>query len=385
MDGTTSVNYHVYSNILQVRVDVELFGAPFRNMIIRNEEGIPLGSTTSGNNITVDSIGSSELFFSYMTNSLTDKENEVWCINVTSPVETKIILPNGAAFFDLSDFPLDLGTVDGKQYIDFEAGEITVYYLIGLPIIKEEAVTSISKADDYILRKESEGYILTGAKDLLAQAHVLFETEQFLDAKNKADDAYEIAIGSVNYAISADKELNKAEEAVTLARSEGRLEGLEEAESFLDSAKERYSQGSYRKAETTALQAYTQSIRATQPEGASPLIPGIIILGTVSLGGLLYTQRKKLGYTLELPKIIPSKEAKIDLEAIFLEHQDLRMTEKKVLRFIVESGGTASSSEIRNNCEIPKATAWRLIKRLASINVVEEMKVGNKNIVRIIR
>ena len=285
-DGTTKVEYDVESDPDRLRVDVELFGPPYINLVIYDEEGYPLGSSTDGDNVIVDSIGASELHFTYLTYNLTFCNGVIWSVNVTSPVETTIILPKGAAFFDMSSIPTNLGTVGDKQYFQFEPGEISIYYILGLPRLEEEAENSIVKSESYISRQEAEGYVLTGARELLSHAQDLFDQGQFLEAKNNADDVLGIAVSILENADAASMEIEKAQKAVMEAEVAGRTEGLSESKLDLNESMEYFSDGRYRQAETAAQHAYELAISSKEPNEFSIPYIGIIVLVVISAIGI---------------------------------------------------------------------------------------------------
>jgi len=285
-DGTTKVDYYIESDPDRLRVDVELFGPPFINLVIYDEEGNPIGSSTDGDKVTVDSIGASELHFTYLTYNLTFCNGAIWSVNVTSPVETTIILPKGAAFFDMSSIPTNIGTVGDKQYFQFEPREIFVYYILGLPRLEEEAENSIVKAESYIFKKEAEGYVLTGARELLSHAQDLFDQGQFLEAKNNADDVLGIAVSILENADAASMEIEKAQKAVMEAEVAGRTEGLSESKLDLNESMEYFSDGRYRQAETAAQHAYELAISSKEPNEFSIPYIGIIVLVVISAIGI---------------------------------------------------------------------------------------------------
>jgi len=285
-DGTTKVEYYTESDPDRLRVDVELFGPPFINLVIYDEEGNPLGSSTHGNDVTVDSIGASELHFTYLTYNLTFRNGAIWSVNVTSPVETTIILPKGAAFFDMNSIPINIGTVGDKQYFQFEPGEISVYYILGLPRLDDEAENSIMKAETYISAKEAEGYNLTGARELLSKAQDLFYQGQYLEAKNNADDVLGIAVSIMEIADAASMEMEKAQKAVLEAEAEGRINGLSESKLDLNKSTEYFNDGKYRQAVTTAQHAYELAISAKEPNEFSIPYIGIVVLVVISAMGI---------------------------------------------------------------------------------------------------
>jgi tetratricopeptide (TPR) repeat protein len=382
-DGAARAEYKVESDALQARVEVELFGPPYSNLVIRDDEGYPLVYSVDEANATVDSLGALELTFTYLTISLTAKEGIVWAFNVSSPVSTLIKLPEGAAIFDMSDVPTEIGMDGSRQYIVLEPGDLSVYYMIGLPDVEREAQESLAEAETYLGDLESMGYVLTEARSTLAQAQDMYDSEQYVESKNRAQLAVSTADETVEDAVDAYEEMGLASEALSQASSNGRTQGLNEAESSLEAANAYYGEGRYGDAASYASQAIQQANLATAPKSNSLLYMGILLLGGLIGGGYYYTQRVKTG---EPPHPAPSdliQPREIDLDKIFWHHQDLRLDDKEVIRFIAESGGEAFASEIRDRFDIPRSSAWRLIRRLVSSGIAEEAKVGNQSLVRI--
>jgi uncharacterized membrane protein len=382
-DGTARAEYRVESDALQARVEVELFGPPYNNLVIKDDEGYPLVYRADEANVTVDSLGALELTFTYLTISLTAKEGIVWAFNVSTPVSTLIKLPEGAAIFDMSDVPTDIGMDGGRQYIVLEPGDLYVYYMIGLPDVEKEAQESLTEAEAHLSDLESTGYVLTEARSTLTQAQDLYDSELYVESKNRAELAVSTAGETVEDAIDAYEKIGLASEALSQARSDGRTEGLEEAESSLEAASTYYGEGSYADALNYASQAIQQATLATAPKSNALLYIGILVLGGFIGGGYYYTKRIK---TEEPPTSAPSdlsQPREIDIDKIFWHHQNLRLDDKEVIRYIVESGGEAFASEIRDRFDIPRSSAWRLIRRLVSSGIAEETKVGNQSLVRI--
>lgn len=137
-DGTVKVVYDVETDPTEVRVEVELFGSSFNNLVVRDDEDLPIVVSTQGSTASIESLGALELHIVYLTSTLTSKEGALWTLNVSSPASTRIILPVDSAIIDLSALPYDFGTIDGKTYLDFDPGDLTVSYLLGLPEIDPE-------------------------------------------------------------------------------------------------------------------------------------------------------------------------------------------------------------------------------------------------------
>ena len=382
-DGTARTEYLVESDALQARIEVELFGPPYNHLVIRDDEGNPLVYSTEEANVTVDSLGALELTFTYLTMSLTTKEGIVWTFNVSTPVSTRIKLPEGAAIFDMSDIPTDIGVDGSRQYIVLEPGDLSVYYMIGLPDVESEAQEALTEAESHIGDLESMGYVLTEARSILSQAQGLYDSDQYVESKNRAELAVKTADETVEDAVNAYGDIGRASEAVSQASSDGRTDGLDEAQSSLEAASTYYSEGNYAEARIYALQAYQQAATAITPKSNSLLYAGILLLAGLGGGGYYYMQRIK---AKEPPSGVPvdsSQAREVNLDLIFWHHQDLRLEDKEVIRFLAESNGEAFASEIRDRFEIPRSSAWRLIRRLVNNEIVEERKIGNQSLVRV--
>ena len=382
-DGTARTEYLVECDALQARVEVALFGPPYYNLVIRDDEGNPLVHSTDEANVTVDSLGALELTFTYLTMSLTTKEGIVWTFNVSTPVSTRIVLPEGAAIFDMSDIPTDIGVDGSKQYIVLEPGDLSVYYMIGLPDVESEAQKALNEAESHLGDLESTDYVLTEARSILSQAQDLFDSDRYMESKNWAELAVTTADETVEDAVSAYEEIGRASEAVNQASSDGRTDGLDDAQSSLEAASTYYGEGNYAEAKRYASQAYQEAETAAAPKNYSLLYIGLLILVGLGGGGYYYTQRIKAE---EPPSDVPvdsSQPREVDLDLIFWQNQDLRLEDKEVIRFLAESNGEAFASEIRDRFEIPRSSAWRLIRRLVNNGIVEERKIGNQSLVRI--
>jgi hypothetical protein len=293
------------------------------------------------------------------------------------------MLPEGAAIFDMSDVPTDIGVDGGRQFIVLEPGDLSVYYMIGLPDVESDAQEALNEAESHLDELESMGYVLTEARSILSQAQGLYDSDRYVESKNSAELAVTTADETVEDAVDAYEEIGRASEAVSQASSDGRTEGLDEAQSNLEAASTYYSEGDYTEARTYALQAYQRAVSAAAPKSNSLLYIGILLLAGLGGGGYYYMQRIKAE---EPPSDVPidsSQPRAVDLDLIFWHNQDLRLEDKEVIRFLAESNGEAFASEIRDRFEIPRSSAWRLIRRLVNNGIVEERKIGNQSLVRV--
>ncbi len=377
-DGTVKVDFLAETDPTKVRIDFELFGAQYSNLVARDDEGLPLVTAATGTSVIVTCLGAFEVNIQYLTSTLTVKDGALWTLNVSSPAPTRITLPSGAVILDLGDIPTNIGTSDGKQYLDFDSGDISVSYIMGLPSIVQEATDAIEAAENYISLRKAAGINLTGPENTLDEAETALAQEDYLTAKNTAGSALSEAQSIVEEAEDAAIAISQAETTIVSAQEGGRTEGLAEAETTLNSAKDSYDNGDYAAAEMEAGQAYQLALSASQPQGSSLLLYFVVLVIVAgAAGGYLYIQSSK-------ESLPPSLIKKVNLEKIFFKFDDLRLDDKEVLRFLAGRNGEAFASEIRDRFDMPRSTAWRLIRRLQEYGLVEETKVGNQSLIRIV-
>ena len=71
---------------------------------------------------------------------------------------------------------------------------------------------------------------------------------------------------------------------------------------------------------------------------------------------------------------------KANVEKIFKMHPQLNSEEKNVILFIAENKGQAFESQIRERFpDIPRTSLWRLVKRLEKLEIIKVKKIGLEN------
>lgn len=380
-EGSTKIDYDIESDPIEARITVGLFGPPFNNVAIRDEENNPITYRAEGLNMSIDSLGALDLNIQYLTSSLTTKEGALWTLNMTLPVYSKIIIPLGAAVVDLNKIPSNIGTVDGKQFMEFTEGDLSLYYIIGLPSIIEESGDAIEEASTYIDQKTALDYILTDAATLLQSAESEYQSENYVVAKSSAEEALALAQSIISDAEKAAQALIQAETAIDSAEEQGRTEGLDAADQAYDSALASYGEGEYSTAEIQAKTSVQLAQNSTEPAsgGNSMMYLGLGVIVIAGAGGYLYMQNK--GKEEELSS--SNGQVKVNVDRILSEHDTLRMEDREVIKFIAESNGEAFASEIRERFDLPRSSTWRLIRRLEELKIIEESKIGNQSLIRI--
>ncbi len=367
-DGYVAVDYVVSLDPTLVEVNVTLFGLFYQDLLVEDQEGLPLNYSELEGGIKIESLGSPSARITYTTPDLTNKTGRLWLLSVETPISTTIILPEGAAIIGLSEIPLSLTTVDDSPLLIMPPGRIEVYYALGVVGTREHALALIKEVEAKLEEAKSEGLRVEGVEKLLEDAYRELEEEHYTQAEELASKALEEVTGIIEEAHGAMEAMKSAEEAIDKARSEGRTRGLGEAERLLQQASEAYKAGDYTEARSLALKAKDAAEAAGRP-----LLPYVyIVVGGVVAAALALLLRRR-------------KSDEIDVEELLEGRPDLRFEDREVIRFLAESGGEAFASEIRDRFNIPRTSAWRLIRRLEREGLVEVKKVGGHSLVRLRR
>lgn len=387
-NGLVKVDYTLETDSSVARVEVSLFGEQIESLIIRDDEGLFLDSAFTDTGVRVDTLGAMGVNITYTTSILTAKSELIWTFNVTTPIQAMIRLPLGALIFDISEIPMDLKMIEGRQHLTMESGSISISYVINLPDIREDAEEEIENARKLIYQIESQGVVVTQEKALLEQAEDAYSMDEYLEAKQLATQAGEIAEATLEKAVEASEKIESAAEAIDVAREEGRTVGLSDIEVSLQIAIDYYSEGRYTEASNFATKVYEDAVGAVAPVSKGPNI--LLIIGPILglAGAVIYILNKKGMLPLpsrekEKVEIPPEKVHRYDVEKIFEEHPSLRMDDKEVIRFIADCGGEAFANEVRNRFDLPRSSAWRLLRRITQEEIFIEEKVENQSLYRI--
>ena len=376
-DGVVQVEYEAETDPSLVRVEVELPGFPYESLIVVDQDGLPLDAMITDEGALVDTLGSTGVATTYLTSSLTSKTGAIWTLNVTSTITTGITLPQGSTIINLSEVPVEIGTSEDRPYVRMLPGDISVSYITSVFDARGKAEAAIAEAGQHIQEIMDEGIVASEALDLLQQANEAFDLADYTTAIQLAAQAVDAADEAVADASQAHDMVEAAGLAVSEAESEGRTKGLDVAEQLLAQANTAYEAGDYGSAYDNAYQSQITALNAEKPQSITVYVLAAAVL---VIGAALFIRLSKK------PGMPPEpKHMEVDLEAIFRDHPTLRMDDREVLRFIAESGGELFSNEIRERFDIPRTSAWRMLRRLEGLDIVVERKVGGQSLVSIHR
>ena len=375
-DGYVAVDYAVEVDPTRARVNITLFGSLYQDLFVEDQDGLPLDYSQVDGGLTVDTLGSTSVLVSYVTPELTDKSGQIWNFTVSTPVTSNLLLPKGATIVGLNVVPLAIGSLDGRPLITMPIGDVEIAYTVGVLGTREHALAVIKDAESTIEAVKNQEIAAPEAESLLQQAYTAFDAEQYVEAEQFAGQAKASALSAEAAASSAEETINAASAVISAARDEGRTVGLETAEDLLEQAEDAYEAGDYTGAEALAEQAQSEAAEATAPRASIPWF-------YVGVGATVLVLAVALFFFIRRRPAVEEPLGEVDLEGIFEQKPHLRLDDREVIRFLAESGGEAFATEIRDRFNIPRTSAWRMIRRLQREDIVDVRSIGGQSLVRI--
>ena len=373
-DGSVNIDYRIEPDPTLARVNVSLIGSNIVDLLAVDQDGIILDWDLNADGIEVDSIGAEELSISYSSSSLTSKTGSTWTVSTDSPVSTIYLLPIDAVLVGLSSAPISISIADDRAAITMPEGSNSISYILGTTGTKEHAIVLLSQAESKIEEADQLEIPISSIASLFTEATQAYELGSYAQVEQYSREIIEQVSNIIELEANAITQISIAEDLLEQKSDSISSETSNSARVKLDEAKLEYDSGEYASAHTLALEAY-QLIQEAEPRKPQNYwFYGIVALSIIGVGGVLLFQRQK---NSEKSQVTDEKTPQVDLDKVFKQKDHLRTDEKAVLRYIEESNG-AFITEIRERFDIPKSTAWRMIKRLEEYGVVAVSQVGRE-------
>jgi len=373
-DGSASIDLVIEPDPTLARLNISLMGDIYEDILASDPDGIILSWKENADGIEVDGLGVDQIIISYTTPSITNKTGSKWTVMVESDANPIITLPKDAVLVGLSPSPLAITTLDVNTVITMPAGTSSVSYLLGSTGTRENALILLTQAQEQV-SEIGLSAVVTQAEGLLDEAQATYDDGLYSQSEQLSRQAMEQASTTLEMANQALGSINRANDMIA-----SKL-GLDvgDAQTVLDSAEAAHLIGDYQKAMDDADQAYDLAMALeAEPEPEPDGFPTMYILGgavvLVAAGAFLMMGRKKPEAKIERPESVQSD---VNLDEEFRKRPHLRTDDKAILRFIQDSGG-AFITEIRERFDIPKSSAWRMIKRLEDEGLIQSTKVGRE-------
>jgi len=374
-DGSVDVEYVVEPDTTQAQVNVSLIGEGYQDILVVDPDGIILDWAFTDDGIEVDSLGSTSLTISYTIDSITNKIGSQWSISINSEISVLYTLPAGAVLVGLNPAPAGISIIDNQAVITMPAGSSSISYLIGTTGTKEHALVLLNTARADVDEALGDGLVIDEAEGLLVQATQAYQNEQYTQSEQYSTLASESVKETEAKAAEALTSINAAETIINAQRGQIASETITEAENKLDLAETQYEAGDYSETLQSAEEAYSLVFDAPVVEQGGNMtlyIAGAVIVVIIGAGYWFMSQRGEP--SLKKPE---TQQPTVDLDMVFRKNPHLRTDDKAVLRFLEETGG-AFITEVRERFDIPKSSAWRMVRRLEEDGIINSSKVGRE-------
>ena len=378
-DGSVNVEYVVEPEPTLARVNVTLPGEPYLDILVVDPDGIILDWDPIDGGVEVDSFGANEITISYSTQSLTNKTGSIWAVSVSSQINAIITLPRDAVLVGLSPTPSGIAIVDGKASITMPPGASSVSYMLGTTGTREHALVLLNNAEETVNEVRLNGVVVDAAEEILGRARDAYTDGLYSQSEQLSLQAVEAARQTEAAADEAVNAIEEAEDLIEAKAGQVNAEALTQANQLLDEAIDAYEGGEYEGSLAKAEQAYEAALNAEPETGGNQtlIILGVAVM-VLLVAGYMYLSSRKRG----LPAKPEAQAPIVDLDAVFRDHPHLRTDDKAVLRYVQESGG-AFITEVRERFDIPKSSAWRMIKRLEEEGHLEVSTVGRETYIQL--
>ena len=373
-DGSVAVEYRVEPDPTLVKVNVTLPGSDYVDLLVTDSTGLILDWSMAPDGIEVDTLGSDEVTISYSTQSLTNKTGSMWSLTVNATVNPILTLPTGAVLVGLTPTPNDIFIVNNRVAITMPAGASRVSYLLGTTGTREHALVLLIDAEKAVNEAKLQGFIVGDAETALTQARDAYDAGQYSQSEQLSTQASRLARDAAALAGQAMTAIHDAESLLHSKTGLISQETLNTASDLIDTASEDYEAGDYTSAISGAGEAYTMLDEAEPKDSGTTVMIAGAALVVLAAAGYIFLRRRG---SPQLPPRPDEPAANVDLDAVFKARPNLRTDDKAMLRFIQERGGVFAT-EARDHFNIPKSSAWRMIKRLEEEGLLRVTTVGRE-------
>ena len=146
LDGFVQVNYQLTLNQTYPTINVSLIGETHEEMLIVDEQSLPLYYTITNNEALIYSLNATKIAITYFTQDLTAKTGKYWTLTADAPTNATVALPETVSIISINNVPELIENANGKMILVMPSGTIDVTY-----IAEHELDTQTQKPDATLL------------------------------------------------------------------------------------------------------------------------------------------------------------------------------------------------------------------------------------------
>lgn len=333
-DGLVQVTQTLTVNETLPAVTLQLLGSSVDNFVVLDENQTLLDYDIEGINITVYTLGATNVSLQYDTDSLTSKEFEVWSLIVDTPYNLTVFLPDESTVVGLSDVP-DSIEIDGdKITLSLFPSQWDVSYVFPLGSRAEFAISNFAVTPSEV----KPGEEVTVSFKVTNVGGQSGSTTVPLIVNQETEDSETVTL-EVGQSVNVEFKITKQTLGTYIVEVDGQVHEFTVTETPSD---------------------------GTQSDGLP--LEYIIAAVLVALVAAI------------IVVVVFVRRRGPNVEKIFRENAQLNKEERAVIQFLAENEGKAFEAEIRERFpDVPRTSLWRLIRRLEKLEIVKVKKIGLEN------
>ncbi|MGD2066347.1 MAG: CARDB domain-containing protein [Candidatus Bathyarchaeota archaeon] len=337
-DGLVRVTQTLTVNETLAAVSVPLLSSSADNYIVLDENQTVLDYEIEGNNLTVLTLGATSVSLQYDTHSLTSKDGEVWTINVDTPYNMTVQLPEDSTVVYLSETPTS---------IDLEGNRLTLFpsqweisYVIPLNPPADFQISDLS-VTPLEVKKGEEVTVSVKVTNVGGQSGS-YTVSLLINQTTEETKSVTLAAGA---STTTEFKITKQTSGTYSIEIEGLTEELTVSE---ESANGGTPNGGNSNGDSFPIEY---------------IAAAVVAVAVIIVVVFFFVIKRK-----------PNVEKIVKL------HPQLNKEEQDVIQFLAENEGKAFESQIRERFpEIPRTSLWRLVRRLEKLDIVKVQKIGLEN------
>ncbi|MGD9131269.1 MAG: CARDB domain-containing protein [Candidatus Bathyarchaeota archaeon] len=333
-DGLVRITQTLIVNETVPAVTFPLLNSSVDNFIVLDENQTVLDYEVDGIDLTVFTLGTTDVSLQYDTTSLTRKDFDVWTFLVDTPYNITVQLPEESTVVYLSEPPTAIDTEGNKITLSLFPSQWEISYI----------------------------FPLTPPADF--QISGLDVTPPEVEAGEEVVVSVRISnVGGQTGSYTLRLLINQTEEETkTVTLDEG-------ASTTAEFKIVKQTPGTYNVEIDGLVDEFTVREASSNGGTSSNVFPieylAVALIAVAAIFAAVFLFVRKRG-----PNV----------EKIFKMHPRLNKEEKDVINFLVENEGKAFESQVRERFpDIPRTSLWRLVKRLEKLEIIKVKKIGLEN------
>ena len=332
-DGLVRVTQTLSVNETLPVVTFPLLSSVVDNFIVLDENQTVLDYEVEGVNLTVFTLGTTSVSVQYDTDSLTNKDAEVWTFLVDSPYNITVLLPEESTIVYLSEMPASIDTDGSKITLSLFPSQWEISYVFSLTPPAEFQISNLEVTPTEVKAGE--------------------EVTVSVRITNVGGQA-----GSYTLPLTINQTVEKTR-TVTLEKG---------ASNITEFTVTKQTLGTYNVEIGGLVDQFTVSEAPSNGTHSNVIPTEYLVAAAAAVAAILFVV------------FLLFRRRGPNIEKIFRMNPQLNTEEKDVIQFLAENEGKAFESQIREQFpDIPRTSLWRLVKRLEKLEIIKVKKIGLEN------